>query len=127
MYLLDYCKAAGGYMTMRSDSKSGGQYMRIAQGTQSFSKGLAAELPDGTVSFMSPVRRIEQQAGFVRIVSARGTYHASRVIISVPTPLYKEIEFVPPLPEEKQQLSQSTRLGDYCKVRGRNSMTFFAD
>lgn len=114
--LLDYCKAAGGYMLMRSDSKNGGQYLRVAQGTQSFSKGLQRELPTGAVAFMSPVRLIEQRAGGVTVTSARGTYQATRAVVSVPTPLYKEIEFVPSLPSEKLHLSQLTLLGDYCKV-----------
>ena len=102
-------------MIMRSDSKNGGQYLRIAQGTQSFSKGLASELPTNSVAFMTPVRRIEQYAGRVRVTSARGVYEAARVVVSVPTPLYSEITFNPPLPSEKMQLAQSTRLGDYCK------------
>ncbi|KAK3697320.1 hypothetical protein LTR37_017553 [Vermiconidia calcicola] len=115
LYFLDYCKSGGGYMQMRSDLKGGGQYLRVAQGTQSFSRGLASELPADTVAFMSPVRQIEQRAGGVRVVSARGVYEASRVVVSVPTPLYKEITFSPPLPPEKLQLSQATLLGDYCK------------
>ena len=115
LYFLDYCKSGGGYLLMRSDQKNGGQYLRIAQGTQSFSKGLANELPPDSVVFMSPVRHIQQKGGSVRIISARGIYEASRVVVSVPTPLYKEISFDPPLPPEKVQLAQTTRLGDYCK------------
>ena len=115
LYFLDYCKSGGGYMQMRSDSKHGGQYLRIAQGTQSFSRGLTSELPPNSVIFMSPVRRIEQKGGYVRVTSPRGTYEAARVVVSVPTPLYPEITFDPPLPPEKLQLSQSTKLGDYCK------------
>lgn len=115
LYFLDYCKSGGGYMQMRSDSKNGGQYLRIAQGTQSFSKGLASELPSDSIVFMSPVRRIEQRGGSVRVTSARGVYITSRVIVSVPTPLYKEVQFDPPLPQEKLELAASTKLGDYCK------------
>lgn len=115
LYFLDYCKSGGGYMQMRSDSKNGGQYLRIAQGTQSFSKGLAGELPEDSVVLMSPVRRIEQADGGVKVISARGVYEASRVIVSIPTPLYKEIQFDPPLPAEKLEMSSTTRLGDYCK------------
>ncbi|KAF2479237.1 hypothetical protein BDY17DRAFT_258108 [Neohortaea acidophila] len=115
LYFLDYCKSGGGYMLMRSDTKNGGQYLRIAQGTQSFSRGLAAELPDDAVALMSPVRRIENIPGGVRVSSARGVYEASRVIVSVPTPLYNEITFVPALPQKKLDLAASTRLGDYCK------------
>lgn len=33
LYMLDYCKRGGGLMLMRSDRKSGGQHLRIAQGT----------------------------------------------------------------------------------------------
>lgn len=116
LYFLDYCKAGGGYMQMRSDCKDGGQYLRVAQGTQSFSKGLASELSPGSLVLLSPVRVIEQNAGAVKVVSARATYEASRVIVSLPTPLYKEISFEPPLPQEKLDLVRATRLGDYCKM-----------
>jgi monoamine oxidase len=101
---------------MRSDQKNGGQYLRIAQGTQSFSKGLASELPPESLILNSPVQQISQHPGSVRVVSARGTFEASRVIVSVPTPLYKEITFEPALPLEKLQLADATRLGDYCKM-----------
>ncbi|SMR41499.1 unnamed protein product [Zymoseptoria tritici ST99CH_1A5] len=121
LYFLDYCKSGGGYMQMRSDLKHGGQYLRIATGTQSFSHGLANELAPGTVALMSPVRQITQTSDGVHVVSARGIYNASRVIVSVPTPLYKEITIDPPLPAEKLAMSKSTMLGDYCK-----SITFYA-
>ncbi|KAK4539478.1 hypothetical protein LTR36_010914 [Oleoguttula mirabilis] len=116
LYFLDYCKSGGGYMQMRSDCKDGGQYLRIAQGTQSFSMGLASELAPDSLVLLSPVRRIVQKAGAVTVVSARGTFEASRVIVSVPTPLYKEISFEPSLPPEKLALAQETKLGDYCKM-----------
>ncbi|CZT17343.1 related to amine oxidase [Ramularia collo-cygni] len=116
LYFLDYCKSGGGYMQMRSDLKHGGQYLRIAKGTQSFSKGLADELEPGSLILMAPVRKIEQGGGTVRVTSARGTFEAKRVIVSVPTPLYNEITFDPPLPAEKIELANSTKLGDYCKM-----------
>jgi monoamine oxidase len=34
LYLLDYCKSAGGLLLMRSDSKHGGQYLRIVSGKE---------------------------------------------------------------------------------------------
>ncbi|KAF7190535.1 putative flavin-containing monoamine oxidase A [Pseudocercospora fuligena] len=114
-YFLDYCKSGGGYMQMRGDRKHGGQYLRVKKGTQSFSKGLAGELPEDAIVFMSPVRKIEQIAGAVRVTSARGVFEASRVVVSVPTPLYKEIAWSPPLPSDKLEMAGSTMLGDYCK------------
>nr|OQO13833.1 hypothetical protein B0A51_17530 [Rachicladosporium sp. CCFEE 5018] len=116
LYFLDYCKSGGGYMQMRSDCKDGGQYLRIAQGTQSFSRGLASELAPDSLRLMSPVRRIEDTSSGVLVTTARGTVSAKRVIVSVPTSLYKEIQFSSPLPPEKTQLSQSSKLGDYSKV-----------
>ncbi|KAK6439989.1 hypothetical protein LTR95_003797 [Oleoguttula sp. CCFEE 5521] len=107
LYFLDYCKSGGGYMQMRSDCKDGGQYLRIAQGTQSFSRGLASELAEGSLRLMSPVRRIEDTSSGVLVTTARGVVSAKRVVVSVPTPLYKEIQFSPPLPAEKTQLSRS--------------------
>ncbi|KAI5358201.1 Putative flavin amine oxidase, YjgF/YER057c/UK114 family, RutC-like superfamily [Septoria linicola] len=114
-YFLDYCKSGGGYMQMRSDRKDGGQYLRVYSGTQSFSTSLASELPEGTLLLMSPVRKVEQLDERVRVTSARGVFEASRVVVSIPTPLYQEITFSPPLPVEKVELSKSTKLGDYCK------------
>ena len=35
LYFLDYCKSAGGLMLMRSDSKDGGQYLRLVPGEYS--------------------------------------------------------------------------------------------
>lgn len=116
LYFLDYCKAGGGYMQMRSDCKDGGQYLRIKEGTQAFSTGLANELSPDSLVLLSPVRRIAQKDGTVTVVSARGTFEASRVVVSVPTPLYKEIAFEPSLPAEKISLANSTKLGDYCKM-----------
>lgn len=65
--------------------------------------------------FNSPVREIRQLEDSVVVTSARGTYRCLRVVISVPTPLYKEITFNPPLPAAKQQLSTTSKLGTYCK------------
>lgn len=63
----------------------------------------------------SPVRQISQTENGVFIDSARRSFRSKRVIISVPTPLYREIEFDPPLPDDKVKLAQSTKLGCYGK------------
>ena len=38
LYLLDYCKSAGGLLLMRSDSKNGGQYLRLVPGKHDYSE-----------------------------------------------------------------------------------------
>lgn len=60
---------------------------------------------------------IEQTSqGLVRVYSGRGDFTCKRVIISVPTTLYKEIDFNPPLPQEKIQLGQQNKHGYTNKV-----------
>lgn len=46
---------------------------------------------------------------------SRSVFRARKVLISIPTPLYKHIRFSPPLPLEKQEIIGSTHLGAYSK------------
>jgi monoamine oxidase len=64
----------------------------------------------------SPVRNIQQTGEGVYVTAGRGDYLAQRVIVSVPTPIYEEITFDPPLPKAKQELSSKTILGTTIKV-----------
>jgi len=116
LYFLDYCKSGGGLMQMRSDGKNGGQYLRIVEGTQAFSEHLAALLIPDTLLLKSPVRSITQSPSGITASSARGDFHCKRVIVSVPTPLYKRIIFSPPLPSSKTTLRAATKLGTYAKM-----------
>lgn len=50
------------------------------------------------------------------VYAAKGRYLCKRVIVSVPTPLYKDIVFNPPLPEDKAKLSHANKLGFINKV-----------
>ncbi|CAK7202873.1 hypothetical protein SEUCBS139899_005600 [Sporothrix eucalyptigena] len=116
LFFLNYCKSGGGLLQMRSDRKDGGQYLRFERGTQSLSLGLLSLLKEGTVTLSSPVQSITQTDGLVKVVSARGDFVCKRVIVSVPTPLYKEIAFSPPLPAAKAALASANRLGFINKV-----------
>ena len=116
LFFINYYKSGRTSTTVRGDRTKTTQRRRIASGASSLVHGLANELPPETVVLRSPVRRIEQKEDCVRVLSARGVYRASRVIVSVPTSLYHEIQFTPPLPDAKQKLSKSTRAGDICKV-----------
>ncbi|KAJ9130767.1 Amine oxidase [Pleurostoma richardsiae] len=121
LFFLDYVKSGGGLLLMRSDTYAGGQHLRIRQGTQSFSKGLAAAMTSGSVLLSAPVRKISQFAhGSVMpcaVTTKDGTSILCRkVIVSVPTPLYSDIEFAPTLPDSKAQLVSKTSLGFLSKV-----------
>jgi monoamine oxidase len=106
-------------MTMRSDGPGGGQYLRIREGASAFSEGLARKLKPGSIRLDSPVAEISQQADGKVLVSTRGSSAQSfvgrKVIVSVPTPVYKTIKFSPTLPASKTAIVNRTRYGFYTK------------
>ena len=102
---------------MRSDRTGGGQHLRVRRGTQAFSIGLAASLPEGTVRPSSPVHSIWQGANQSVFIQATGQHiFARKAIISVPIPALKAITFEPALPTAKQILVDSYQYGYYQKV-----------
>ncbi|KAL2826628.1 hypothetical protein BDW59DRAFT_179352 [Aspergillus cavernicola] len=114
---LNYCKSGGGLLQMRSDQKHGGQYLRVRQGTQAFSLGLASSLPEDTIRLSTPVHSIIQTANdqSVTVQAGGSVYAARKVIITVPTPAMKAISFHPKLPPTKQLWIESTTYGYYTK------------
>ncbi|KAJ5873264.1 hypothetical protein N7455_003807 [Penicillium solitum] len=117
---VDYCAKGGGLMQMRSDSKHGGQYLRFRKGTQSVANNLAKLLPLGSIHLSSPVKAVSDNGTKVQVMVAsplltEKVFTARKLIISIPTPLYKDITFSPALPERKWTASTSTKLGTYTK------------
>lgn len=91
--------------------------LTVMTGTQSISKGLAKMLKPGSVLFNTAVEKIQQVDGGCVVTSNGGSqYRCRKVVVSVPTPLYRHITFNPPLPQEKREYAESTLLGDYSKV-----------
>jgi monoamine oxidase len=121
LYFLHYCKSGGGFKQMRSDTKGGGQYLRTKTGSQSYALGIASTMTPGSVVLGSPVASVRQQrtgkGGSVVITTTNGlVLRGTKAIVSVPTPLYRDIEFSPPLTGAKLALSSSTRLGYFTKI-----------
>lgn len=117
LFFLNYCKSGGGLMQMRSDRKHGGQHLRVRQGTQLFSTGLAGALPKGVLKLSTAVTAITKGPDGSMVQTAGGeSYLARKVISSVPSPVLKTIAFSPPLPAAKRVLVESTTYGYYTKV-----------
>ncbi|KAL5333203.1 hypothetical protein BJX70DRAFT_392374 [Aspergillus crustosus] len=119
LYFLTYCKSGGGLMQMRSDRVGGGQHLRIRQGTQMISKGIADTLPGDAIRLSTPVSSITQESATsaVEVVTADGTtLRARKAIITVPSPVLKTISFTPKLPVSKQLWSDSSTYGYYTKA-----------
>lgn len=117
LFFLQYCKSGGGLLQMRSDREHGGQFLRIRQGTQHLSNGLAALLPAGTVHLSSPVTSVEQLSTHRMLVTGPNSAIAARKVISaVPSPVLRKLTFVPALPPSKALLAESYHYGYYQKV-----------
>ncbi|KAL4982394.1 FAD/NAD(P)-binding domain-containing protein [Aspergillus falconensis] len=117
LQLVDYLKSAGGLPSALSDTKGGAQHLRIQQGCQSFAKGLAAQLDPERIRLLSQVCLISQNDQVCIVEVKDGTsYRAAKVIVTIPTPLYRTITFQPELPKAKAVLSEATKFGYYAKT-----------
>ncbi|KAL2883490.1 hypothetical protein SGCOL_001173 [Colletotrichum sp. CLE4] len=128
LYFLNYCKSGGGLLQMRSDRKDSGEYLRVRQGTQLFSKGLASSLPEGVVHLSSPVQAVVQNDNrSVKVEASGKVYSAEKVITTVPGPVLKTISFQPALPHTKLAWIDSQTYGYYTKAMMEFSAPFWVE
>jgi monoamine oxidase len=86
-------------------------------GTQSVAKGITKLLPSHSVKLGVVVTKLEDFDAFTKVHTSSGEiYTARKVILSIPSPLYKDIQFQPPLQDRGHFASTSTYLGFYTKV-----------
>ena len=71
----------------------------------------------GSVILEAPVSRIFQgRSGAIVTTEDGRRFHAKKVVVSIPTPTYKQITFQPPLPLDKLKYSSNSMLGYYAKM-----------
>ncbi|KAI7233805.1 flavin-containing amine oxidoreductase [Hortaea werneckii] len=117
LFFLNYCKAGGGLLALRSDRKGGGQHLRVRQGTQLFARGLASDLPNGSIMLSTSVKTIKQSGKQqISVCAGDAVFSARKVITTVPSPILQHITFDPPLPPKKLAWSSSTQYGYYTKA-----------
>jgi monoamine oxidase len=109
LHVLFYAAAAGGWDDLL-DTEGGAQQDRLAGGTQQLSIRMAEEL-DGLVQLSAPVRSIRTEADGV----VAGEIRAHRAIVAVPPTLAGRIEYDPPLPAPRDQLTQRMPMGSVIK------------
>ncbi|KAF8863050.1 FAD/NAD(P)-binding domain-containing protein, partial [Acephala macrosclerotiorum] len=116
-YFIEYNGKGGGLKTLRSDQKGGGQYLRFRKGTQSIALNLATLLRPKSVHLSQPVTSITDTPSLVTVTTCTGlTFKSKKLILSIPTPLYQDIAFTPPLYGDKLTVTTSTTLGYYSKI-----------
>jgi monoamine oxidase len=115
---LEVCRGGLGIVNLRYDGKHGAQFLRLQEGTQSISVGMAKLLPTGTIKLSTPVASITQQLSeLYSIATTDGNKLQSRkVIISMPEPTYKNITFDPPLSLLKKALYEFCEVWMLCQT-----------
>jgi monoamine oxidase len=113
LHVLFYVSAAGSFDAL-IDTEGGAQQDRLDGGAQSLPLGLAESLGE-RVRLDSPVRRVAQLDGGVRLEGGDLAVEAERVAIAVPPAIAARIEFDPPLPERRRQLADRLRPGALTK------------
>jgi monoamine oxidase len=120
LFVLFYIAASGnernaGTFERNFNTRDGAQQWRFAGGTQLIVNRIAAQLGRRVV-LSSPVRKIVQSAGRVRVESDKAAVQAKRAIVAIPPTLAGRIVYDPILPFERDQLTQRLPQGTLTKV-----------
>jgi monoamine oxidase len=110
LHVLFYAASSGGWDDLL-DTDGGAQQDRIVGGSQLISLRMAEELGD-RVRLSAPVRRIRTEDDGVIVDELR----ARRVIVAMPPALAGRIEYDPPLPASRDQLTQRMPMGSVIKT-----------
>ncbi|NUQ78561.1 MAG: flavin monoamine oxidase family protein [Polyangiaceae bacterium] len=113
LHFLFYLRSGGGLLRL-TEITGGAQQTRIVPGAQTISKRLAEGLGE-RVRIEAPVRSIRQDGAGVVVRSDRGCHRAKYCIAAVPPALAGRIDFDPPLPAIRDQLTQRMPLGSVAK------------
>ncbi|EKD17140.1 flavin-containing amine oxidase [Drepanopeziza brunnea f. sp. 'multigermtubi' MB_m1] len=97
--------------------KAGGLKQLTAAGTQAIAIGLAALLKPNTIRLSTPVSSITDSGSSVTVTTKTGqTFESTKLVLSIPTPLYVDLTISPPLTGTKATATSSTTHGYYSKV-----------
>jgi monoamine oxidase len=110
LHVLFYAASSGGWDDLL-DTEGGAQQDRIVGGSQLISLRMAEELGD-RIRLSTPVRGIRTESDAV----IAGEVSARRAIVAVPPALAGRIEYDPPLPGPRDQLTQRMPMGSVIKT-----------
>jgi monoamine oxidase len=120
LFVLFYIASSGnettpGTFERNFNTRAGAQQSRFVGGSQVIPLAMAAELGKRIV-LRTPVRRIEQRRGGVRVVSDRVVVTAKHAIVAVPPALAGRIDYTPDLPAPRDELTQRVPQGRLIKA-----------
>ena len=115
LHALFYTHSGGG-LDMLFDTEGGAQDSRFVGGSQLVAQRLAERLGPDVVRMQAPVRRIEHDQDGVTVVADGLSVRALRVVVALAPTLAGRIDFDPPLPGYRDQLTQRTPMGTVVKT-----------
>ncbi len=125
LYFLFYLRSGKGFEVL-SEIQNGAQQDRFVGGAQQLSQRLAEPLGDDLV-LNTPVRGIKQTPDAVEVRTDWGVYEARLVIVAIPPALAARIEYDPPMPPNRDQLTQRMPMGSVIKCIAAYDKPFWRD
>lgn len=125
LHFLFYVKSGNGLASLAA-TEGGAQESRVVEGTQAISERLALGLRDA-IRLESPVREIGRSGADLRIVHSQGSITASEVVVAIPPTLASRISYDPPLPSQRDSLTQQMPAGSVIKVNLGYATPFWRD
>jgi monoamine oxidase len=125
LHFLFYLRSGGGLKQL-VEVKGAAQQDRLVQGAQALASRMADALGDRVV-LSAPVRAIEQSDEFVTVTAKTGAYRARYAIVAVPPMLAGKIDYDPPLPALRDQLTQRIPMGATIKCVALYERPFWRD
>jgi monoamine oxidase len=126
LHVLFYLRSAGGFRQLTETSRAA-QQDRFAGGAQLIATRLAERLGPESLRLGAPVTRIEQGASRVTVHAAGVVAAGRRAVIAVPPALAGRICYDPPLPADRDQLTQAAPMGSVIKCLAVYDKAFWRD
>jgi monoamine oxidase len=131
LYTLFYIAASGnaqnpGTFERNFNTADGAQERRFVGGAQNVALKVAAQLGERVVR-NAPVRRVEQSSSGVTVVSDSLSVTGQQVIVAIPPTLAGRIDYDPPLPPLRDQLTQHMPQGTLMKFEAIYDRPFWRD
>jgi monoamine oxidase len=124
LHFLFYIGSGGG-LDVLTATTGGAQELRLIGGSHRISERLAEELGPGVVSLRAAVRALSQDTESVTVAHDGGELTARRVIVALPPTLAGRLRFAPPLPAERDGLTQQIPMGTVIKVQAAYDAPFW--
>jgi monoamine oxidase len=126
LFFLYYARTAGGFDVVDGRSEQKDSHESVVVEGQQIAESLAADLGD-RVRLDSRVVAIEQEEDRVRVATSDRGYEAEYAVVAVPPALAGRIEYEPPLPARRDELTQRMPNGSVVKCLLRYESPFWRE